>query len=192
MPQVAQATAEVPAPKAAQAQPTPESVSIPTPTINGTVAGFATAETNPIGTGLTAQTVPQQTQFIPRTAATRAQQPVPFARSQAIRTAQLPRRRPVAQVNFNQAQAASPVQMGMGAPGGIAQANFDQPQLPGYSWPSYSAHPNYAAVTYPNQYSATAWPYIGPFYPYPQVPLGWRKVTLEWDDGWWFLDFKSK
>ena len=25
-------------------------------------------------------------------------------------------------------------------------------------------------------------PYIGPFYPYPQVPLGWRKVQLEWDD----------
>ena len=41
------------------------------------------------------------------------------------------------------------------------------------------------------QYSPTAWPYIGPFYPYPQVPLGWRKVTLEWDDGWWFLDFKD-
>ena len=30
------------------------------------------------------------------------------------------------------------------------------------------------------------------FYPYPQVPLGWRKVTLEWDDGWWHLDFVSK
>jgi hypothetical protein len=47
-------------------------------------------------------------------------------------------------------------------------------------------------LTYPTQYSPSAWPYIGPFYPYPQVPLGWRKVTLEWDDGWWFLDFKSK
>jgi len=23
------------------------------------------------------------------------------------------------------------------------------------------------------------------------VPLGWRKVTLEWDDGWWMLDFKD-
>jgi hypothetical protein len=21
--------------------------------------------------------------------------------------------------------------------------------------------------------------------------MGWRKVTLEWDDGWWFLDFKD-
>jgi len=71
------------------------------------------------------------------------------------------------------------------------RAAYDQPALPGYAWPTYAAYPNYAALTYPKQYSATAWPYIGPFYPYPQVPLGWRKVTLEWDDGWWFLDFKD-
>jgi hypothetical protein len=74
---------------------------------------------------------------------------------------------------------------------GVAPARYDQPCMPNYSWPSYAAYPNYAAVTYPKQYSATAWPYIGPFYPYPQVPLGWRKVTLEWDDGWWMLDFKD-
>ncbi len=71
-------------------------------------------------------------------------------------------------------------------------ARYDHPNLPGYAWPSYAAHPNYAAVTYPKQYSPTAWPYIGPFYPYPQVPLGWRKVTLKWDDGWWQLDFNAK
>jgi BON domain len=70
-------------------------------------------------------------------------------------------------------------------------AAYDNPQMPGYAWPSYAASPNYAALTYPKQYSASAWPYIGPFYPYPQVPLGWRKVTLEWDDGWWFLDFND-
>ena len=70
-------------------------------------------------------------------------------------------------------------------------AQYDQPYMPNYSWPSYAANPNYAAVTYPKQNSPTAWPYIGPFYPYPQVPLGWRKVTLEWDDGWWMLDFKD-
>jgi len=74
---------------------------------------------------------------------------------------------------------------------GAAPVRYDQPCMPGYAWPSYAAHPNYAAVTYPKQYSPTAWPYIGPFYPYPQVPLGWRKVTLEWDDGWWMLDFKD-
>jgi len=78
-------------------------------------------------------------------------------------------------------------------PGAAAvPSRYDQPYLPGYAWPTYAAYPNYAAVTYPRQYSPTAWPYIGPFYPYPQVPLGWRKVTLKWDDGWWNLDFKAK
>lgn len=77
---------------------------------------------------------------------------------------------------------------------GYAQvpARYDHPNLPGYAWPSYAAAPNYAAVTYPKQYSPTAWPYIGPFYPYPQVPPNWRKVTLNWHDGWWQLNFKSK
>lgn len=79
----------------------------------------------------------------------------------------------------------SPVQQGG------RTVSYDNPQMPGYAWPSYAAYPNYAALTYPQQYSASAWPYIGPFYPYPQVPLGWRKVTLEWDDGWWMLDFKD-
>lgn len=104
-------------------------------------------------------------------------------------------------VAMNQAQVRGPV-----APNGgplpmytaaasraaVAPTRYDQPCLPNYAWPSYAAYPNYAAVTYPRQYSPTAWPYIGPFYPYPQVPLGWRKVTLEWDDGWWFLDFKDQ
>jgi hypothetical protein len=75
--------------------------------------------------------------------------------------------------------------------GGGRGASYDNAQMPGYAWPSYAAYPNYAAVTYPQQYSPTAWPYIGPFYPYPPVPLGWRKVALEWDDGWWFLDFSD-
>ena len=89
------------------------------------------------------------------------------------------------------ALAAAPAQMASG-PSGISRARYEQPQVPNYAWPSYAAHPNYGAVTYPKQYSPSAWPYIGPFYPYPQVPLGWRKVTLEWDDGWWFLDFSSR
>jgi hypothetical protein len=79
-----------------------------------------------------------------------------------------------------------------GVAGGPAPTRYDQPCMPNYAWPSYAAYPNYAALTYPKQYSPTAWPYIGPFYPYPQVPLGWRKVTLQWDDGWWFLDFKDQ
>ena len=78
------------------------------------------------------------------------------------------------------------------AAAGPCPVRYDRPAMPAYAWPSYAAYPNYAAVTYPKQYSPTAWPYIGPFYPYPQVPLGWRKVNLQWDDGWWWLDFKDK
>jgi osmotically-inducible protein OsmY len=87
-------------------------------------------------------------------------------------------------------QTPMPMNMGPSYGGGVPR--YDQPQMPGYAWPSYAAYPNYSAVTYPKQYSASAWPYIGPFYPYPQVPLGWRRVALEWDDGLWYLDFTSK
>ena len=77
-------------------------------------------------------------------------------------------------------------------PGRASQVRYDNPQMPRYAWPSYAAHPNYAALTYPKQHSPSAWPYIGPFYPYPQVPLGWRKVTMEWNKGWWTVDFKAR
>lgn len=94
---------------------------------------------------------------------------------------------------ISQVAEGSPIPAHLPSPGAAqVPARYDHPNLPGYAWPSYAAYPNYAAVTYPKQYSPTAWPYIGPFYPYPQVPLGWRKVTLKWDDGWWQLNFKSK
>ncbi|MCM2371117.1 BON domain-containing protein [Aporhodopirellula aestuarii] len=83
-----------------------------------------------------------------------------------------------------------PVPMAPAAP--VGAPRYDSPNLPNYAWPGYAAHPNYAALSYPQQYSPSAFPFIGPFYPYPQVPLGWRKVSLEWDDGWWFLDFTDK
>ncbi|TWU18101.1 BON domain-containing protein [Allorhodopirellula heiligendammensis] len=83
-----------------------------------------------------------------------------------------------------------PVPMAPAAPAGAPR--YDSPNLPNYAWPGYAANGNYAAVSYPQQYSPSAFPFIGPFYPYPQVPLGWRKVSLEWDDGWWFLDFTDK
>ena len=74
-------------------------------------------------------------------------------------------------------------------PQGPMPGHYNQPNLPDYAWPTYANYPNYAQVTYPKNYSPKAWPYIGPFYPYPQVPLGWRKVTLEHSNGWWWLDF---
>ncbi len=76
--------------------------------------------------------------------------------------------------------------------GGGSPAVYNSPNMPDHSWPSYAQYPNSAAVTYPQQYSASAWPYIGPFYPYPQVPLGWRDATLRWDDGQWNLMFKPR
>jgi len=72
---------------------------------------------------------------------------------------------------------------------GPLPGHYNQPHLPDYAWPAYANYPNYAQVSYPRNYSPKAWPYIGPFYPYPQVPLGWRKVTLEHSNGWWWLDF---
>jgi len=137
--------------------------------------------------------MPAERQVAQRTRSPQSNMPVPYAR-----TAAGPQGRGIQPANFSQAQYSqgggqmSPAAMGPRPPmAGGATVSHDNPQLPGYAWPSYAASPNYAALTYPKQYSASAWPYIGPFYPYPQVPLGWRKVTLEWDDGWWNLDFSD-
>ena len=96
-------------------------------------------------------------------------------------------------------QMAGAMPMGPGAPpsyghpgAGASQAVYNNPSLPDYAWPSYAQYPNSAAVSYPTQYSASAFPYIGPFYPYPQVPLGWRDATLRWDDGQWNLMFRTR
>ena len=102
---------------------------------------------------------------------------------------------------IQQTAAQAPYGPGYGAPQGQPiqpvghHANpgvYNRPALPNHAWPSYAPYDNYAAVTYPGQYDASAFPYIGPFYPYPQVPLGWRKAQLEWDDGYWNLDFDSR
>ncbi len=149
------------------------------------------------------EVVPQKATLAPAKSikTTKASRPLPMARTQPARTST--RRAPVRQVAAEAVVEAGPVPqpgpVAQGAPipmargpvAGPAPARYDQPCMPNYAWPSYAAYPNYAALTYPRQYSPTAWPYIGPFYPYPQVPLGWRKVTLEWDDGWWWLDFKN-
>ncbi len=75
-----------------------------------------------------------------------------------------------------------------GMPGATQASN---PSLPNYAWPSYAPHPNFSAVGYPTVYPWQAWPNIAPPYPYPEVPLDWRAVTLRWDDGIWWLDFKK-
>ncbi len=81
----------------------------------------------------------------------------------------------------------SPVPEGpAGMGGGVVGTN-----PPNYAWPSYAPTNNFSAVGYPTAYPWQAWPNIGPFYPYPEVPQDWRAVTLRWDDGIWWLDFKK-
>lgn len=94
---------------------------------------------------------------------------------------------------YAQAGYESPANAGYGIPGSAgSHVVHNSPNLPSHAFPSYAAYPNYSAVSYPQQYSASAWPYIGPFYPYPQVPLGWRKASLVWEDGSWNLEFDNK
>ncbi len=82
-----------------------------------------------------------------------------------------------------------PLPEGPAGMAGGTQASM--PGYPNYAWPSYAPYPNFSAVGYPTVYPWQAWPNIGPFYPYPEVPLDWRAVTLRWDDGLWWLDFKK-
>ncbi|NOX55678.1 MAG: BON domain-containing protein [Planctomycetes bacterium] len=100
---------------------------------------------------------------------------------------------PSAQMVAAAPQPAPAAPPAYGHPGsGASHVVYNMPRLPEYAWPAYAAYPNYAQLTYPKQYSASAWPYIGPFYPYPQIPLGWRQVQLEWDDGYWNLNFRPR
>lgn len=99
--------------------------------------------------------------------------------------------------NYSNYQAPHPGQAGppnMAPQPGMGPANnvYNSPHLPETAWPTYANYPNYAQVSYPGEYSASAFPYIGPFYPYPQVPLGWREAQLEWDDGSWKLNFRPR
>jgi hypothetical protein len=168
-------------------------LTIITPVVTAPVISAPTPQTQrPVGTsamfarpkmGRTSQA----TRIATETSARRSA-PLPVSFAAAAPAAAL-----AAPLALGQAATGRPIPVYVRSAGAMGQpARYDHPHLPNYAWPSYAAHPNYAAVTYPKQYSPTAWPYIGPFYPYPQVPLGWRKVTLEWDDGWWQLDFKNR
>jgi hypothetical protein len=138
---------------------------------------------------LLAQAPPQPIQGRMPMAARPMGQPMPYYMAQGARPMPVSYRQPANGMPPGYEGAGGPTPEYVNPGIGTAPAVYDQPYLPNYAWPSYAPYPNYAALTYPKQYSPTAWPYIGPFYPYPQVPLGWRKVTLEWDDGWWFLNF---
>jgi hypothetical protein len=69
---------------------------------------------------------------------------------------------------------------------GAPNPSLQPPPLPPYAWPTFAPYNNYSRVAYPQTYPYEAWPFIGPQYPFPKVPLGWRAVTLRWEDGYWF------
>jgi len=78
----------------------------------------------------------------------------------------------------------------LGVPGQMSP-DMAAPNLPPYAWPTYAPYNNLSRVAYPTAYPYNAFPFIGPYYPFPKVPLGWRKVTLEWEDGHWYLGRNS-
>jgi hypothetical protein len=74
--------------------------------------------------------------------------------------------------------------------GGVAPFS-DAPVVPPYSWPSYTPYNNFASLAYQTQYPSGAWPFIGPPYPYPMIPSGWRRVSLTWKKGYWWMRFHA-
>ena len=70
---------------------------------------------------------------------------------------------------------------------GFGSSDMGAPPLPGNAWPTYAPYPNVSRVAYPEQYPHNAFPFIGPYYPFPKVPMGWRSVSLKWEDGHWFM-----
>jgi hypothetical protein len=71
--------------------------------------------------------------------------------------------------------------------------DLNPPRMPPYAWPTYAPYNNYARVAYPEAYPYQAWPFIGPPYPFPKIPPGWRRVELRWQDGhWWFSKLATK
>jgi hypothetical protein len=79
-----------------------------------------------------------------------------------------------------------PVPLGAVGPNGVG-AEMGAPPLPNHAWPTYAPHNNFSRVGYPTAYPYNAFPFIGPYYPFPKVPPGWRSVKLEWEDGhWWY------
>lgn len=67
------------------------------------------------------------------------------------------------------------------------------PRMPPYAWPTYAPYNNFSRVAYPLAYPYNAWPFVGPCYPFPKIPLGWRSVKLQWEDGyWWFSRTATK
>jgi hypothetical protein len=98
---------------------------------------------------------------------------------------------PAAPSAAGQAPLPEAVPSFQGAP--PAPYDLNAPRMPPYAWPTYAPYNNYSRVAYPTAYPYNAWPFIGPIYPFPKVPLGWRAIKLEWEDGyWWYSKLMTK
>jgi hypothetical protein len=84
-----------------------------------------------------------------------------------------------------------------GSAGMVGYTQAAAPGYPNYSWPNCAGGAagaggmGGAGVSYPTSYPWQAWTNGGPGAPYPEIPLAWKTVTLRWDDGLWWLDFKK-
>jgi hypothetical protein len=116
----------------------------------------------------------------------------PITRVQAqVPPAKLPEPNPVPGPAAGAGAPGEPVPMA--APVSPSPYDLNPPKMPPYAWPTYAPYNNFSRVAYPTAYPYNAWPFIGPIYPFPKVPLGWRAVKLEWDDGyWWYSKTATK
>ena len=78
-----------------------------------------------------------------------------------------PYRAQAAPVGAMPASAAAPMTgqpVPMAPYAAVGAPRYDSPNMPNYAWPGYAAYPNYAALTYPQQYSpfglAIHWPLL--------------------------------
>lgn len=121
---------------------------------------------------------------------TQGAQPAPAAPNCPVPAVAPPAVGPALDLKPGQMPDPLPILPPQGAP---SPSEINPPRMPPFAWPTYSPYPNFSRVAYPNAYPHNAWPYIGPIYPFPKIPLGWRSVKLEFEDGyWWFSKTATK
>ena len=92
---------------------------------------------------------------------------------------------------FGRGMPQEPTSIMPGANPGQAPPGGQDPPMPPYAWPTFAPYNNYSRVAYPTLHKHDAFPFIGPIHPFPKVPLGWRAVTLQWQDGFWWYGRKA-
>lgn len=100
--------------------------------------------------------------------------------------------KPVGDAPAKDAMPPEPTPIFQPAPPGAPHPVFQPPRMPPNAWPTYAPYNNVSRVAYPNLYPYYSWPFIGPFYPFPKVPLGWRSIELTWQDGKWWYGKKAR